>query len=66
MTLQEALDMDAVAFQKACKAAENSLDVLEPINAGNKTFDASVRRFDVFKSTPKSILAIHRAGQVCP
>ena len=66
MTLQEALNMDAVTFQKECKAVETSIDALNPINAGTKTFEAAVKSFDAFKSTPESVMAIHKTGQACP
>ena len=64
MTLNEALKMDTIAFQEACKAADT--DSFEPINAGTKTFETAVKSFNSFKSTPESILAIHKTGQACP
>ena len=66
MTLNEALKMDIATFQKACKEADAATDPLGPINAGTKTFEAAVKSFNAFKSTPESILAIHKAGQACP
>jgi hypothetical protein len=66
MTLQEALNMDAKSFHKACRDAEAKTGPLGPINAGTQTFEASIKSFSSFKSTPKSILAIHNTGKACP
>jgi len=65
MTLQEACEMDAVGFQRACQANEAGMNDPEPINAGI-SLDEAVRSFDAFESTPQSILAIHNAGKLCP
>jgi len=66
MTLQDAVKMDTKAFHKACKDAEANAGTLGPINAGTKTFEASIKSFSSFKSTPESILAIHNTGKSCP
>jgi len=59
MTLNEVLNMDTVAFQKACKAAGVGNDDLEHINEDNKTFDT-------YNSNLESILTIHEAGRAYP
>ncbi|MCL2230249.1 MAG: hypothetical protein FWC01_04080 [Treponema sp.] len=66
MTLIEVMKMDTAAFQEACKAAEIGITPLGPINSGTKTFEAAVKSFNTFESTPESILAIHKTGQACP
>jgi len=66
MTLQDAVKMDTNAFHKACKDAEANAGALGPINTGAKTFEASIKSFSSFKSTPESILAIHNTGKSCP